>query len=719
MTRIGTIATVALAILTAPIASARPASQNGPPEGILYYETVVMSGAATQAAGRGGTRELSFHTLGRRFDLTLEPHSPFAQGATVHWVDETGEVVEPPETGMHYRGRIQGDPDSWARITIHGTALGGVMASGDEMYFLAPAKRFFGDADAEGTLAYRLSDMDTESIAGSCAARAPSERLRHRHARAKAARRALRQLLGQTATTAGAGTLKQLDLGMVGDFEYFSAHGGSSAADIAEIINSVDGIYQAEIGVTVQLLTTVIFTSSQDPFSSSTVPGTLLSEFGNWKAANDNNPSQSMYGTDLAHIITGRNLDGNVIGIAYLDVLCASGSGVGVNQDFSSDVNMLTLLVAHEMGHNFAAPHDNQSGPCSGTPGTFIMNPVLSGSLLHQFSPCSEGFMNAAVASAGCMSDAGPPAPLTLSPLSAPITVGGPLTLTGTGFTAGSVINIFVASPTGVTANGPYWPSNRTSTTLTFNQINPSIKLGRGFGTIVVINTDQGFIQSNTQSQYVFGNPSLNIPTITGINGVGLRPFSKTVPLASVETAVAQGTTVSISGTGFNGSMVNLFTATGPIGPLTPNPDSTSTTLWVTIPPGAPTGPGSFQVVNSPYQGNVTSNAVSVALGAQLTVTGVSQTGTTIHVYGSGFSPVSVINFFNSQPNGAVINLGGYGPTGGPRIPLTLLSDSEFIFSIPSGAASGNSYVHILNPPYIPFSSTGGDPDGSFILSIP
>ena len=57
------------------------------------------------------------------------------------------------------------------------------------------------------------------------------------------------------------------------------------------------------------------------------------------------------------------------------------------------------------------------------------------------------------------------------------------------------------------------------------------------------------------------------MPTITAINGVGLRPLDASVPVANVETVVAQGARVTLTGTGFNNPLVNLFTATGFVGP--------------------------------------------------------------------------------------------------------------------------------------------------------
>ena len=263
---------------------------------------------------------------------------------------------------------------------------------------------------------------------------------------------------------------------------------------------------------------------------------------------------------------------------------------------------------------------------------------------------------------------------------------------------------------------GPYTPSSHTSTTLSFNQLDPAIPLGNGFGTVVVINTDEGFIQSNPESQYVYGAAGANIPTITGVNGVSLRPFELGVPVASIETAVSQGSTVTITGTGFANAMVNLFTANSAYA-LSVKPGANSTMIQVDIPAGAPTGPGALQVVNAPFVGNVTSNSVSVPIGAPLTLTGVSQSGNVITVVGTGFSVVSVINFFNVASNGAVTNFGGYGANG-PRIPLNVVSDTMFTFTVPAGAVTGSAYVQVINPPFIPFSSSGGDPHGAFHLVV-
>jgi hypothetical protein len=307
--------------------------------------------------------------------------------------------------------------------------------------------------------------------------------------------------------------------------------------------------------------------------------------------------------------------------------------------------------------------------------------------------------------------------PLTLDPLASPIVVGASQPVTGTGFSPGSVVVLFIALSSGVQSSGPYFPTSVTPTSLTW-QAPVSIPLGNGFATMVIVNTDQGYRQSNGQSQLLFGDPAANIPTITAVNGVALTPASPAAPLAFVETFVAKGSTVTLTGTGFNGALVNLFTSTGNAGPLTPLAGASATQLQVVVPGSAPTGPGSFQVVNSPYAGNVVSNAVSVPIGASVTVSGVTQNGSIVTVNGTGFSVLTVINLFNKQGVGGV-NLGGLKPDGSPQIPLTLVSDTQFTFAVPSAAVTGPAYVQVLNPPFIASSSSGNDPDGAFLLTAP
>lgn len=101
---------------------------------------------------------------------------------------------------------------------------------------------------------------------------------------------------------------------------------------------------------------------------------------------------------------------------------------------------------------------------------------------------------------------------------------------------------------------------------------------------------------------------------------------------------------------------------------------------------------------------------MSVVLGARISVTSVTQVGSTITVNGSGFSTQTVINFFN---NGT--NLGGFDSSWAPKIPLTLIDSTRFTFTKPAGAVAGPAFVQAVNPPFTSFTASSGD-GGAFTL---
>lgn len=186
-----------------------------------------------------------------------------------------------------------------------------------------------------------------------------------------------------------------------------------------------------------------------------------------------------------------------------------------------------------------------------------------------------------------------------------------------------------------------------------------------------------------------------------------------------------QGAVVTLGGSGFdvvNGAAVDLFCAC-PGGRIATvfldhgDPRLSATQLKVVIPAGTGTGPGSFVISNAGAKRDyaLKSNAVAAPIGQTITLTSVTQTGSTITVTGTGFSPLTVINFFNLQPIG-VVNLGGFGPRGTAKIPLTLSSSDKFSFTKPAGSVPGPAYVQALSPPFVPFTSSGNSAGGAFTL---
>jgi hypothetical protein len=307
---------------------------------------------------------------------------------------------------------------------------------------------------------------------------------------------------------------------------------------------------------------------------------------------------------------------------------------------------------------------------------------------------------------------------------------GASFDIDGRGFTSGSKVNFFVAMASGTVNTGPLTPAAFLPNRLTI-PVATGNPLGQGVVAVQVVNTDRHYLASNLVTALLQGNPAVGIPSITGINGVAIDSDSVNpgIAAANVETVVAQGTPVAINGAGFdtvNGVAVDLFCAcpSGKVGPLyldPGNPNLTATRVALMLPaagPNAPpAGPGSFVVVNKGNDGSFSrsSNAVSVPIGQRITVASVSQSARIVTVQGSGFSVLTVINLFAMRGTAAV-NFGGLAPDGAAKIPLTLINDGKFTFSLPGTVVPGPAYVEALNPPFTHFTSSGNGPGGSFTV---
>lgn len=306
--------------------------------------------------------------------------------------------------------------------------------------------------------------------------------------------------------------------------------------------------------------------------------------------------------------------------------------------------------------------------------------------------------------------------------------VGKSVTLTGFGITPGSVLKVFVATSTGVVDVIPNGlAASSTSNTQWTGTLPwpwpvsaPNDKLlGNGFASLQLIRTDHSYDASNTVGIPLIGNAALNpkVPSITGIHQQPLAAtsWSTAYHAANVETVVpADGSTsVTITGDGFVSPLVNVFTASGNCGPVTPTSSSINS-LTMVAGNGCATGAASFQVVNATGS-YLQSNAVAARIRQSLTVSSTGISGNTITVNGSGFSGASVVNFFATcgnatycSPVGQPFNFGGLDGSGAKKIATTVVSSTQLTFTRPNGAAAGNASVTIVDPPYTPWFTANG-----------
>ena len=208
---------------------------------------------------------------------------------------------------------------------------------------------------------------------------------------------ALEELVGELGIKAEAdGAIDELSLGVIGDFEFTNAKGGdaAAAAAITTRLNNVDGIFSSQLGIQITVNTIETFSSAAaDPFTDQTDASLLLDEVSDYRSAT---PAQNSNG--LTHLYTGKDLDGTTVGIAYTGALCSNFFGTGLSEGNAS-ATFDSLVAAHEIGHNFGAPHDGEAGSaCEAEVGDWLMSPRLNGS--DTFSQCSIDEMSDDIARA-------------------------------------------------------------------------------------------------------------------------------------------------------------------------------------------------------------------------------------------------------------------------------------------------------------------------------
>jgi len=148
--------------------------------------------------------------------------------------------------------------------------------------------------------------------------------------------------------------LQVCELSLDSDFEYFTDFGSVNAtlAEMELTINIVNDQYESEVGIRHSISEAIVRTTANDPYTFSD-PSDLLNQF---RTFNTIGAGSGTLTGDLAHLFTGRNLDGNTVGIAFTGAVCSNRFRFGLSQRLNQLASM-TDLVAHEIGHNWNQQH--------------------------------------------------------------------------------------------------------------------------------------------------------------------------------------------------------------------------------------------------------------------------------------------------------------------------------------------------------------------------
>jgi hypothetical protein len=337
---------------------------------------------------RAAVARIGLRAHGRQFDLVVAENLELLESLPGR---VRGRLAA---SDRFLRGRLSGIEGSWVRLNRIGGRVSGAFYDGQHLYLIDRAESFSlpgTRAAASGaTMVYRLADLKIDAAIDPGGVHPMADSARRRsfddYATFGAHLRELAALEGSAAMA--------MPVTIVSDARFADKFGADTDSIVVGRINLVDGIYSQQVGVGIQLWHHEIL--ARNGTLAATDASDLLYQFRTWMRSG---AGAGVPFKGLAHLFTGRDLDGGTVGIAFLGVLCSSSSGYGVNQDYGSDTYS-ALIFAHELGHNFGAYHDNGS---SCPDGTFagIMNSRINGE--DEFSQCSIDAMGPVIASAGCL----------------------------------------------------------------------------------------------------------------------------------------------------------------------------------------------------------------------------------------------------------------------------------------------------------------------------
>jgi hypothetical protein len=350
---------------------------------IQYAEPVTV-------ALKAGTAQ--FDAYGRRFSLTLTDNDRVLQKLSAQRLRELGRY-------RLLRGSLDGAPGSWVRLTESPDGVEGAIWDGHDLYTvtrhasIAPYLTTPLDAAPEQTVVYRLSDSRDILPRDFCAlAGHTTSQYKNGLDQYQAVVRGIEEGVITPSIT------RQIEISLIADGDFQAAETTDPTAAMLARLNIVEGIFSEQVGLLVLATDVRLMPANADPFTS-TKGATLLEQLGSYRKA-----TPEVRARGLAHLVTGKDLEGTTAGIAYVRTVCDIELGASLSsRSFGTTIS--ALIMAHELGHNFGAEHDGEPGTsCPSVSGGFIMAPSVSG--YSTFSQCSIEVMQALLAQASCVTAA-------------------------------------------------------------------------------------------------------------------------------------------------------------------------------------------------------------------------------------------------------------------------------------------------------------------------
>ncbi|MCI0365336.1 MAG: M12 family metallo-peptidase [Phycisphaerales bacterium] len=367
-------------------------------EAILQVRAASVVELVVEDAGAPPEKTVNVRLGLEQRTIRVKPFSMRSPHCRVLVQDETGALKEEelPEVAS-YRGGLDEDPAAAVSATIIDGQVWAMIRSGDgEVWQVEPSSKALPGLPVGWHTVYRAADA--KGNGGICGV----------------GDLGVNQLpnVGNPAQPAGddggiAGSNGRTEIAFDADVEFYQLNGSSVSAtilDIEMIMNNVGMIYQNQVGICYSMTGFIVRTADPDPYVS-TNSDVMLCEFrSEWNGG-------GYFDRDVAHLMTGKNLDGSIIGLAWVGVICdvpnfacggIGSAAYGLSQSTQPSLANRTQLTAHELGHNWNACHCNQT-MCIDPPDPDcgIMASGISGVLV--FEPFSQSTIMSFRDSRGCL----------------------------------------------------------------------------------------------------------------------------------------------------------------------------------------------------------------------------------------------------------------------------------------------------------------------------
>ncbi|MBI1304246.1 MAG: hypothetical protein GC172_10735, partial [Phycisphaera sp.] len=311
---------------------------------------------------------------------------------------ETAQVVRgkvvtqmaPIELPHAYAGRVRGAESSSVYLGFGTGAAKGLVAGmvivGDESWWISSGPAAARDAGLPAMIAHRSAFANSPLEGLSCGAMA---------------------LAGNDAPpappndggVAGGSGCREFRIAIETDTEFTMTAQGGNAVAAAQyallLMGAASQVYDRDVSVRLPVSYLRLWTG-EDIWTGPDMFEQLYQYRDHWSA------NMGDVGRDLGHFFAGRGLGG---GVAWLSVACSGpdwsyglSSGLGYGFPYPlvdhSHSNWEPMVVNHELGHNFGAPHTHDHSPQADGCGTNDCSQAFGGTIMSYCHGCPGGMSN-------------------------------------------------------------------------------------------------------------------------------------------------------------------------------------------------------------------------------------------------------------------------------------------------------------------------------------